>query len=373
MNEKDTANESVNSACENTALDTEASAEAVDGYSSSDEPGVDARAMPGRCDGEDRTGAARRGAPAGPDDAVRSVVTGGAGNSASSSNSPGRSAAVPRLRLFAAAAGACMCMALIGVSAWSLMTGGASTPDAGQAQRVAGRDGSSMDQAGSDDDAVALSADAEGDTARDKTGGADKNGSAGQADASDESSSGSASSDSTGHGASGGGAHSAGSNSSNGASGGTSSGNSNGTSHGGTGGGSSSNAGSGSNSGSTGGSSANGGGSAGGAPESGQDEPKTVSVTISADGSLGGGGVAGPITLTFEEGATVYDALASAGWSAQASWGAFGAYVTSINGIAADAQTGWTYTVNGSMPSTACSSYKLVDGDVVVWTFVKVK
>ena len=79
------------------------------------------------------------------------------------------------------------------------------------------------------------------------------------------------------------------------------------------------------------------------------------------------------MTLTFEEGATVYDALASAGWSAQASWGAFGAYVTSINGVAADAQTGWTYTVNGSMPSTACSSYRLSDGDVVVWTFVKVK
>lgn len=373
MNEKDTANEPVNSACEGTAFDAEASAEAVDEYSSSDEPGVDARAISGRRDGEDRTGTARRGAPAGPDDAVRSVVTGGTESSASSSNSPGKSAAMPRLRLFAAAVGACMCVALIGVSAWSLMTGGASMPDANQAQRVAGRDGSSMDQAGSDDDAATLSTDAEDDAAQDKTSGADKSGSVGQADASNESSSGSAPSDSTGHGTSGGGAHSAGGSSSNGASGGASNGNSNGTSHGGTGGGSSSNAGSGSSSGSTGGSSANGGGSAGGAPESGQDEPKTVTVTISADGSLGGGGVAGPITLTFEEGATVYDALASAGWSAQASWGAFGAYVTSINGVAADAQTGWTYTVNGSMPSTACSSYKLADGDVVVWTFVKVK
>lgn len=101
--------------------------------------------------------------------------------------------------------------------------------------------------------------------------------------------------------------------------------------------------------------------------------PSTITVTISADGSVGGGGAAGPITLTFEEGATVYDALAGAGWSVLADWGAFGAYVTSINGVAAGPNTGWTYTVNGSQPNYACSSYTLSDGDVIRWTFVEVK
>lgn len=257
------------------------------------------------------------------DDAVRSVVMGAAGDSNAPAGPPAQRTSIPRARLLMAAVGACICVALIGVSAWSLVTGGASAPHDGLAELVAGSGSSSTDEADPDDDASARSAGAEGGSSRDKAGAADK-------------------SDSTGG--------------SNGGSGGNS------------------NGGAGGNSGSgSGGSSSNGGGSAGGAPGSGQDQPKRVSVTISADGSLGGGGVSGPVTLTFEEGATVYDALASAGWSAQASWGAFGAYVTSINGVAADAQTGWTYTVNGSMPSTACSSYKLSDGDVVVWTFVKVK
>lgn len=234
-----------------------------------------------------------------------------------------------------AAVGACICVALIGVSAWSLVTGGASAPHDGLAELVAGSGSSSTDEADPDDDASAPSAGAEGGSSRDKAGAADK-------------------SDSTGG--------------SNGNAGGNSGGGSNGGSGGSSNGGAGGNTGSGS-----GGSSSNGGGSAGGAPGSGQGQPKRVSVTISADGSLGGGGVSGPVTLTLKAGETVYDALTRAGWSAQASKGAFGAYVTSINGVAADAQTGWTYTVNGSMPSTACSSYKLSDGDVVVWTFVKVK
>lgn len=275
--------------------------------------------------------AAETHAGSAPDDAVRSVVMGAAGDSNALAGPPAQRTSIPRARLLMAAVGACICVALIGVSAWSLVTGGASAPHDGLAELVAGSGSSSTDEADPDDDASARAAGAEGDSSRDKAGAADKSDSNGNAG-----------------------------------------GNSGGGSNGGSGG--SSNGGAGGNTGSgSGGSSSNGGGSAGGAPGSGQDQPKRVSVTISADGSLGGGGVSGPVTLTFEEGATVYDALASAGWSAQASWGAFGAYVTSINGVAADAQTGWTYTVNGSMPSTACSSYKLSDGDVVVWTFVKVK
>lgn len=321
--------------------------------------------------------AAETHAGSAPDDAVRSVVMGAAGDSNAPAGPPAQRTSVPRVRLLMAAVGACICVALIGVSAWSLVTGGASAPHDGLAELVAGSGSSSADGADPDDDASARSAGAEGGSSRDKAGAADKSDSNGDSSSSEDPSSGSGTSDTSDRGASdneNGSSGSAGGGSSNstGGSNGNASGNSGGGSNGGSGG--SSNGGAGGNAGSgSGGSSSNGGGSVGGAPGSGQDQPKRVSVTISADGSLGGGGVSGPVTLTFEEGATVYDALASAGWSAQASWGAFGAYVTSINGVAADAQTGWTYTVNGSMPSTACSSYKLSDGDVVVWTFVKVK
>ncbi len=311
------------------------------------------------------TAAAETHAGSAPDDAVRSVVMGAAGDSNAPAGPPAQRTSIPRARLLMAAVGACICVALIGVSAWSLVTGGASAPHDGLAELVAGSGSSSTDEADPDDDASARSAGAEGGSSRDKAGAADKIDSNGDPSPSEDSSSGSGTSDTSDRGTS---------NNENGSSGSAGGGSSNSTggSNGGSGG--SSNGGAGGNTGSgSGGSSSNGGGSAGGAPGSGQDQPKRVSVTISADGSLGGGGVSGPVTLTFEEGATVYDALASAGWSAQASWGAFGAYVTSINGVAADAQTGWTYTVNGSMPSTACSSYKLSDGDVVVWTFVKVK
>ena len=323
------------------------------------------------------TATAETHAGSAPDDAVRSVVMGAAGDSNAPAGPPAQCTSIPRARLLMAAVGACICVALIGVSAWSLVTGGASAPHDGLAELVAGSGSSSTDEADPDDDASARSAGAEGGSSRDKAGAADKSDSNGDPSSSEDSSSGSGTSDASDRGASNnenGSSGSAGGGSSNstGGSNGNAGGNSGGGSNGGSGG--SSNGGAGGNTGSgSGGSSSNGGGSAGGAPGSGQDQPKRVSVTISADGSLGGGGVSGPVTLTFEEGATVYDALASAGWSAQASWGAFGAYVTSINGVAADAQTGWTYTVNGSMPSTACSSYKLSDGDVVVWTFVKVK
>lgn len=250
--------------------------------------------------------------------------------------SSGNVSPLPRTQLIAVAVAACMCVALIGVSAWTLATKGPATSGADAAEEARAKAASTADQDELEDDSKKPSSDAAGEGPKGKESGAGEKDADGRATPTGDRH-GSAASGSSANGGSGSGPSE------------------------------------GAGSDDDGGQSPNGGGVASDAPESGQDEPKTVSVTISADGSSGGGGFAGPLTLTFEEGATVYDALANAGWSAQASWGAFGAYVTSINGVAADAQTGWTYTVNGSMPSVACSSYKLADGDVVVWTFVKVK
>ena len=32
--------------------------------------------------------------------------------------------------------------------------------------------------------------------------------------------------------------------------------------------------------------------------------------------------------------------------------------------------SGWTYTVNGTMPMTGADRYALSDGDSVVWTYI---
>ena len=73
-----------------------------------------------------------------PDDAVRSVVMGAAGDSNAPAGLPAQRTSIPRARLLMAAVGACICVALIGVSAWSLVTGGASAPHDGLAELVAG-------------------------------------------------------------------------------------------------------------------------------------------------------------------------------------------------------------------------------------------
>ncbi len=91
-----------------------------------------------------------------------------------------------------------------------------------------------------------------------------------------------------------------------------------------------------------------------------------MTVSISVDSSAVGGPVSGSGTFTFEEGATVYDALCALGLSIGSQDSIHGVYVSSINGLAEKehgASSGWMYAVNGKLPNMACSAYKLVDGD----------
>ena len=101
--------------------------------------------------------------------------------------------------------------------------------------------------------------------------------------------------------------------------------------------------------------------------------PKTVTVSISVDSSAVGGPVSGSGTFTFEEGATVYDALCALGLSVGSQDSIHGVYVSAINGLAEKehgASSGWMYAVNGRLPNMACSAYKLVDGDSIQWRYV---
>lgn len=107
--------------------------------------------------------------------------------------------------------------------------------------------------------------------------------------------------------------------------------------------------------------SADSGGSAG---SSQPGDAATITVTQTVDGASQ--------QVTVAAGSSVYDVLAASGVSFNASSGAFGAYVTAINGQAAGPNTGWTYSVNGTEPNVGCSSYQVSAGDTIQWSFVTV-
>lgn len=142
---------------------------------------------------------------------------------------------------------------------------------------------------------------------------------------------------------------------------------------------SSSNAGSGLSSSSSGASSSSSGSSsssssAGGSSQPGTSAPAgTVTVYVSVSSSAVGNPVSGGGTFTFNQGATVYDALCACGLSMNASNTGYGIYVSAIGGLAEKehgGHSGWMYSVNGAVPMTACSNYVLSNGDSVSWYYV---
>lgn len=154
---------------------------------------------------------------------------------------------------------------------------------------------------------------------------------------------------------------------------------SSGSSDSGSGSSSSSSAGSGSSSSSSGASSSSSGSSsssssAGGSSQPGTSAPAgTVTVYVSVSSSAVGNPVSGGGTFTFNQGATVYDALCACGLSMNASNTGYGIYVSAIGGLAEKehgGHSGWMYSVNGAVPVTACSNYVLSNGDSVSWYYV---
>lgn len=139
-------------------------------------------------------------------------------------------------------------------------------------------------------------------------------------------------------------------------------------------GGSSSSDGSSSSAGSaTGGGSASNSGGASAGNQGGSRQPGYVTVTISVISSAVGNPVSSSGTFTFNEGATVYDALCALGLSVNAHGSSFGTYVAAIGGLAEKEHggtSGWMYSVNGATPDKACSNYVLSNGDSVVWYYV---
>lgn len=115
------------------------------------------------------------------------------------------------------------------------------------------------------------------------------------------------------------------------------------------------------------------GGSAPSGGQGGSQESSYVTVTVSVTSSAVGNSVSSGGTFTFNEGATVYDALCALGLSVNAHGSSYGTYVSAIGGLAEKqygGTSGWMYSVNGTTPMTACSNYVLSNGDNVVWYYV---
>ena len=123
----------------------------------------------------------------------------------------------------------------------------------------------------------------------------------------------------------------------------------------------------------SGGGSASNGGNASAGNQGGSQQPGYVTVTVAVTSSAVGNPVSSGGTFTFNEGATVYDALCALGLSVNAHGSSYGTYVAAIGGLAEKehgATSGWMYSVNGVTPNTACSNYVLSNGDRVVWYYV---
>lgn len=121
------------------------------------------------------------------------------------------------------------------------------------------------------------------------------------------------------------------------------------------------------------GASSSNGGNASSGGQSGSQESSYITVTVSVTSSAVGNPVSSGGTFTFNEGATVYDALCALGLSVNAHGSSYGTYVSAIGGLAEKqygGTSGWMYSVNGTTPMTACSNYVLSNGDNVVWYYV---
>lgn len=102
------------------------------------------------------------------------------------------------------------------------------------------------------------------------------------------------------------------------------------------------------------------------------EAPAGITVSFSVVSDAVGSPVSFSKSLTLDEGATVFDALAAAGVDFVARDSAYGKYVAAIGGLAEKQHggtSGWMYSVNGEVVMTSCSNCVLSQGDQVQWFY----
>lgn len=90
----------------------------------------------------------------------------------------------------------------------------------------------------------------------------------------------------------------------------------------------------------------------------------TVTVT-DADGQ-----VASYTVETAAEGATVLSVIQATDADVTVEDGQYGIYISAINGLAAEGNSGWVYTVNGEQVMESVDACPVADGDTVEFSYI---
>lgn len=90
----------------------------------------------------------------------------------------------------------------------------------------------------------------------------------------------------------------------------------------------------------------------------------TVTVT-DADGQ-----VASYTVETAAEGATVLSVIQATDADVTVEDGQYGTYISAINGLAAEGNSGWVYTVNGEQVMESVDACPVADGDTVEFSYI---
>lgn len=100
-------------------------------------------------------------------------------------------------------------------------------------------------------------------------------------------------------------------------------------------------------------------------------EAATVSVQVVVEDATGDEATElDAVIAEVPEGGTVLDALAASGIEFESEDSEYGAFVTSIAGVAGTDSTGWVYTVNGEEIMESADAHVVEGGDVITWSLI---
>lgn len=100
-------------------------------------------------------------------------------------------------------------------------------------------------------------------------------------------------------------------------------------------------------------------------------EAATVSVQVVVEDATGDEATElDAVIAEVPEGGTVLDALAASGIEYESEDSEYGAFVTSIAGVAGTDSTGWVYTVNGEEIMESADAHVVEGGDVITWSLI---
>lgn len=100
------------------------------------------------------------------------------------------------------------------------------------------------------------------------------------------------------------------------------------------------------------------------------DGGATIDVTVAVAANEDKGIAAQEQTVEVAEGATVLVATEATEFKPVVEDSEYGAYVSSLNGVAAEGNAGWVYTVNGESVMEGADACVLEAGDSVEWSYM---